>query len=137
MARMRRGSRGSPVASTITDHFEVLLAALSPSQQNQLAISGNTYFDVTGSLSGQYRLYLHGDIIQFFPDQAPRPWCAHLPYGNHTHPALNLLAVKLLLEANEGKFLRRMQPLRGFPPLPPVPRVEPPPPRARFYDRRY
>lgn len=80
--------------------------ALSPSERRQFKETAG-YIDIMGSLGGRYRLYIMGNIMRW--DEVGRPAvdiCAHLPYGRHSHPALNMLAVKLLIQTNEGQFLK-------------------------------
>lgn len=98
--------QGHVSAAPITRPERALLEMLNDSERRQYMLNSGSYLDITGSMGGRYRLYIQGHIVEYRDGAPVKDICAHLPYGSHLHPALNMLAVKLLIQSDEERFLK-------------------------------
>jgi len=109
-----RRSPPVPPAPRVVDHVftvrraeRLLLAGLTAAQRREYPLG---YFDVTGSRGGRYRIHTHSSVqnITQLSIRGDLEFCVGLPGVHHRQEVL--YAQKILIEADEGRFLREAVP---------------------------
>ena len=114
LVRFRRSRPQEPPPETapVTKARRLLMSKLTVDQRRTFP---DGWFDVTGSLGGQYKIWTGSvvqNISQDLPGLTPAMFCVAPRTAQPAHDVL--LSQKLLIEADEGAFLRIAEKTGGY-----------------------